>query len=213
MNIYYVLGGVFILLLLWALGSYLVVRSVEQPSYKVIEKRDGYEIRQYEPYIIAETEVSGTYGQATSSGFSIIADYIFGNNTSQSKISMTAPVVESSSEKIAMTTPVINTLLDEKTRVVSFILPSEYTLETLLKPNNDRVTLREIPALKIAAHRFTWYANAERVENKKTLLKNALQRDGITIKGDTQVAQYNPPLSMPLILRNEILIPIDYITQ
>jgi hypothetical protein len=42
MNIYYALLGIFLLILLWALGSYLVVRTIEKPKYTVIENRDGY---------------------------------------------------------------------------------------------------------------------------------------------------------------------------
>jgi len=206
---YTIFGIVCFTLFLWTVGSYVVVRSIEQPSYTVLEKRSGYEIRQYESYIIAETEVTGTYAQATNQGFSIIADYIFGNNTSNSKIAMTSPVLENNSEKIAMTTPVLNTLEGDQTRTISFILPSKYTLQTLPIPNNEQVTLREIPAQTMAAHRFTWYATANRVETQKEFLENQLMKEEIKVTGSTKVARYNPPLSMPLMLRNEILIPIE----
>ena len=86
---YYVFGGIILILCTWAIGSYLVIRSIEEPTYAVLEKRSDYEIRQYEPYIIAETEVNGTYDEATNNGFRIIADYIFGNNTSKESISNT----------------------------------------------------------------------------------------------------------------------------
>lgn len=128
---YYILLGVLGIVLIWVVGSYLVVRNIEQPSNTVLEKRAGYEIRQYDSYIIAETEVSGDYREALRAGFSIIADYIFGNNTTNTSIAMTAPVLETSSEKIAMSVPVISTLETEKSRTVSFVLPSKYTLESL----------------------------------------------------------------------------------
>lgn len=47
-------------LILWSLGSWLVVRSIEEPNYTVVERRDGYELRDYAPYIIAEVETSGS---------------------------------------------------------------------------------------------------------------------------------------------------------
>jgi hypothetical protein len=203
---YYIILGVIGLLLVWAIGSYLVVRNLEEPKYSVLEKRDGYEIREYSPYIVAETKVSGDYSKGLNQGFSAIADYIFGNNTTKTSISMTTPVLQSQSENIAMTVPVINTL--EENRTVSFVLPSKYTLDTLPKPNNPEVELREMPARKVAVLSFTWYATQKRVDSKKAELENKLFTEGETIDGPAQVAQYNPPASFPLTLRNEIIIPI-----
>ncbi len=48
------------LALIWSVGSWLVVRNIEQPAYTVVERRDGYEIRDYAPYIVAEVEVTGS---------------------------------------------------------------------------------------------------------------------------------------------------------
>jgi uncharacterized membrane protein len=207
---YYVAFGLIAVIGLWTLGSYLVIWSLEEPSYTVLENRDGYEIRQYDPYIVAETEITGTYSQALNSGFGRIANYIFGNNTSKTSIAMTTPVLETTSEKIAMTVPVATTVGESQTRNVSFVLPSKYTLETLPTPNNPQVTLREAPARTVAALRFTWYATESRIESKKALLEQRIATDGYIISGVVQVAQYNPPLSMPLTRRNEILIPITY---
>lgn len=44
-------------LIVWIAGTLLAVRSIEEPKYTLIEKRDGYEIREYASYIIAEVEV------------------------------------------------------------------------------------------------------------------------------------------------------------
>jgi hypothetical protein len=208
---YYYIGlGTLVLLLIWAIGSYLVVRNLEEPSFTVLEKKDGYEIRQYDSYIVAETTVAGSQREALNQGFSIIADYIFGNNISQTKISMTTPVIESeTSEKIAMTVPVIATEATQNERVVSFVLPSKYTLETLPSPNNNQVNLREVAGRKVAVLSFTWYATPKRIEQKKSELKSLLERDAMTANGPVQTALYNPPLSMPLTLRNEIIIPLE----
>jgi len=210
---YYIFGGVIFVLCIWAIGSYLVIRNLEEPTYTVLEKRGGYEIREYKPYIIAETEVTGSYSEALNEGFRVIADYIFGNNSSKTSIAMTAPVLESESEKIAMTVPVINTSEGSQTRTISFVLPSEYTLETLPTPNNSKVTLTEVPARTVVALRFNWYATEGRAAKKQALLEKRIVEDGLTRTGAVQVAQYNPPFSMPLIRRNEIIIPIDYVTQ
>jgi SOUL heme-binding protein len=208
---YYILGAVVAAVLLWTIGSYLVIRNIEEPSYSVLEKKDGYEIRQYAPYILAQTTVSGDYDEATGKGFRIIADYIFGNNTKKESIAMTTPVLESQgvSEKISMTTPVLESAGENNERTIAFVLPSKYTLETLPTPNNTAVTFVEVPSRKVVALRFTWYASAKRMERKKALLESYLKRDTITATGGAETARYNPPLSMPLLLRNEVLIPIE----
>jgi hypothetical protein len=210
MNIYYVFGGFLSILILWALGSYLVVRTIEKPAYTVLEKRDGYEIREYKSYIVAETKVRGDRKEALSAGFQIIADYIFGNNVSKKSIAMTAPVLETEvSEKISMTSPVLSTEDISGERTIAFVVPSEYTLDTLPTPNNTAVTLREVPAHKVAVLKFTWYATQARIEKKKGMLISLLERDKMTVSGEVHVAQYNPPLSMPFVLRNEIIISIE----
>ena len=208
---YYILGAFVLALVIWVIGSYLVVRAIEKPAYSVLEKKDGYEIREYAPYIIAKTTVTGNYDEATNNGFRIIADYIFGNNTKKENIAMTAPVLESkaASEKIAMTTPVLETAGENNERTIAFVLPSKYALETLPTPNNNTVTFKEVPTRKVAVLRFTWYAREGRMDTKKALLQNYLKRDNVAAAGEPETARYNPPLSMPLLLRNEVLIPIQ----
>ncbi len=206
---YYATIAVVVLLGLWVLGSYLVVRNLEEPSFTVIEVRDGYEIRQYDSYIVAETAVTGSFDVALEAGFRNIADYIFGNNTTKTSIAMTAPVLEQKSEKIAMTVPVIASDPTAAERTVAFVLPSKYTLETLPVPNNETVKLREVPAYKAAVSRFTGYATEKRIATKKEALVATLTEAGVTMLDTPQVAQYNPPLSFPFTRRNEIIVVIE----
>ena len=91
---------------------------------------------------------------------------------------MTAPVAESASEPVAMTVPVMEQGTDA-TRRVTFSMPSKYTLATLPKPNNAAVTLREIPAHRVAVLRFSWYATNSRVARLESHLVDMLKRDNI----------------------------------
>ena len=133
--------------------------ATEEPSYTVLEQSGDFELRAYNPMIVAETQVSGPMDDASGAGFRLIADYIFGNNTSRTggnkKISMTAPVtMEPESEKISMTAPVSMEQTGEQWRV-HFVMPSQYTLDTLPRPNNPAVSLREVPASNYAVIRFS----------------------------------------------------------
>lgn len=179
------------LLALWIGWGYFSVKNLEKPSYTVAEKNKDYEIRQYDAYIVAEVTVKGNYQQATNEGFTKIADYIFGNNTSSEKIAMTTPVVNSEPEN-----PI-------NERTIAFIMPSKYTLETLPKPNNEEVRLREVPEQRIAVHTFSWWVTEKRLNQKKTLLKDTLEKDRLVFT-EIQSARYNPPWTPPFMMRNEI---------
>lgn len=199
----------------WFLWSWLSVKDIEEPAYTVLEEKEGYEIREYAPYIIAETQVTGSYNEAMNQGFRIIANYIFGDNTKQEPIAMTVPVSESEaesvSESIAMTTPVTEISNEEnpEEHLISFTMPSKYTLETLPLPNDDRVLIKQIPKRITAVSRFSWYNSEKRFDQKKRELLNLLESDGISVTGAPEVARYNPPFTVPFLLRSEIIIPIE----
>lgn len=195
--------------LIWTFGSWLVVRNIEEPAYTLVEKRDGYEIRDYAAYMVAEVEVSGSRDRGMSQGFRLLADYIFGNNTTQTGIAMTAPVAESTSVPIAMTVPVMERGSEGGMRKVTFSMPSKYTLESIPKPNNPSVILREIPAQRVAVKVFRWYATDRRIESIEKTLLSAIERDGLVATQLPSYAGYNPPLSAPWMLRNEIMVVIE----
>lgn len=195
------------LLLLLVTGGAM---ATEEPAYTVIEQSGNFELRRYEPMIIAETLVSGSMDDASGVGFRLIADYIFGNNTVRSggneKISMTAPVaMEAQSEEISMTAPVSMERSAGKWRM-HFVMPSEYTLNTLPRPNNPAVTLREIPATNYAVIRFSGFAGENKVAAKTAELKAWLEGRGIEPLGNPELARYNPPWTLPFFRRNEVMI-------
>ena len=196
------------LLLLLVTGAAM---ATEEPAYAVLERSGNFELRRYDPMIVAETLVSGTMDDASGSGFRLIADYIFGNNTvpngSNGKISMTAPVTMSAqSEEISMTAPVSMERSAGKWRV-HFVMPSEYTLDNLPRPNNPAVTLREVPANNYAVIRFSGLAGENKVAAKAAELKAWLEGRGIEPLGNPQLARYNPPWTLPFLRRNEVMIP------
>lgn len=197
--------GLFLLLVAGA------AMATEEPAYTVIEQTDNFELRRYDPMIIAETLVSGSMDDASGSGFRLIADYIFGNNTVRNggngKISMTAPVtMASQSEEISMTAPVSMEGSAGKWRV-HFVMPSKYTLDTLPRPNNPAVKLREIPATNYAVIRFSGFAGENKVAAKTAELKAWLEGRGIKPLGNPELARYNPPWTLPFLRRNEVMIP------
>lgn len=192
---------------IWVAFGYFSSR-VKEPKFSIVEKKDGYEIREYAPYIEARVQVSGEYRAAMTAGFRILAGYIFGGNTKKQSISMTAPVMEEVSEKVAMTAPVSETVLGDNSRVVSFVMPEEYTLATLPTPNDKRIEIVEVPAHKSAVLRYSGYTSSEKVAQKKAELLQYLKRDNVAVVGVPRGAGYNPPWTPPFMNRNEILVDI-----
>ena len=117
--------------------------AIEEPEFISIEKKDAFEIREYQPKLIAQVLVNGTFDSASSKGFRLLADFIFGNNKTNEgskKIDMTAPVVSEETEK---------------GWYVSFNMPKQYTKETLPVPNNPEVKIIEVPSEKYAVITFS----------------------------------------------------------
>lgn len=198
-------------LFIWMIGTFIVIRGIEKPKYTLIQDTNGYEIREYQKYILAEVLVVWNQEQALNKWFSLLAGYIFGWNNSQKSISMTVPIndIKKQAEKISMTTPVNDIKIDDETHLIQFILPSSYTMQTLPIPDNANVILKEKPAHKAAVLRYTGWINTQKVEQKKWELMKMLETDGIKIIWNLNSAQYNPPLSFPYLRRNEIIAEIE----
>lgn len=179
----------------------------ETPKYSLVEKANGIEIRAYPGYIQAEVKIAAqALKTAIVAGFRILAGYIFGNNVSQRQIEMTAPVQVSQSQKIAMTTPV--KISGENEFTVAFIMPAEYSLETLPIPTDERITIKAIPAHKMAVIRFRGYFNQRAIEKNKKRLLHWLKEQGVETDGEPIVAGYNPPWVPGFLSRNEVMIKL-----
>ena len=60
--------------------------ATEEPKYTLIEKYEAFEIREYAPFLIAQTEVSGSFDERGGKAFRILIKYISGENQQQSNI-------------------------------------------------------------------------------------------------------------------------------
>jgi hypothetical protein len=182
--------------------------ATEEPSYRVTQQAEPFEIRQYAPLIVAQVEVPGDLSEASSAGFRLIANYIFGNNIAvrDGGVNMAEPAPE----KIAMTVPVIaEGKGDQKTWLIQFVMPKQYTLETLPKPNNPQVKLLAMGPQKLAVIRFTGFVSDDKVQEKTAELMAWIKSRNELQLGNPRLARYNPPWSIPWMRRNEILIPIQ----
>jgi effector-binding domain-containing protein len=183
--------------------------AIEEASYNVLKKDNKFEIRDYAPHILAETVVEGNFEEAGNKAFNRLFRYISGDNRSRDKVTMTAPVSqEPMREEIKMTAPVGQQRVQESW-AISFMMPASYTLETLPEPDDPKVTLRQVPARRIAAVCYSGFWSEKSFHRYKLELESWIHERGLTIVGDPIWARYNPPFTPWFLRRNEILIPVD----
>lgn len=183
--------GFIVITLLMSFAS----KRIEKQKYRVIKKEKEFEIRYYPPAIFATTRSSAkSYRELGNSGFRKIAGYIFGNNESSAKIAMTAPV---------------HMDINEKGSSMSFVMPSEYTLDKLPRPVDGRVELHESPAVYMAAIEFGGFASDQRIKQYADQLSQSLKKNGIKMIGNPTYLGYNAPYEF-IARKNEVVIAIEW---
>jgi len=191
-----------------------VTGRIEEPKYEVISRYGEMEIRAYEPRILAETVVEGSFENAPKEGFRRIAKFIFGDNKAGDKVAMTAPVEvipksdEQESEEIAMTAPVTQQISAAGSWTITFTMPANYTLETLPKPLDSKVTVRQLAPMQYAVLQFGGFNTRSNVDDAISRLRQLASSQGIGLSGEPVYARYNPPWTPWFLRRNEILIEV-----
>ena len=209
--------------------------GIETPDYEVVASQSvqdapgkTIELRRYAPMIVAEVTVEAESGDAASSkGFMPLAGYIFGGNAPGGTIDMTAPmttapteggVPSGEGETIAMTAPVTTARADDATNgdagsgtsryTVRFMMPSQYTLDTLPEPLDPNVTLMEAPERTLVALRFGGARTADRVAGAEAAVTDYIEGAGLEPTGPFIVAGYDGPQTPTSEKRWEVQRPV-----
>jgi effector-binding domain-containing protein len=183
--------------------------ATEEPKYTVEVKTDHFEIRKYNSVLVAETKVEASFEDAGNQAFRILADYIFGNNKSKTKVEMTAPVTQQSpSEKIEMTAPV-NQVKTSEGYLVQFTMPEKFNLQNIPEPNDKRVQIRELPPRRVSVYRYSGSWSESRYKEKLEEFISELKKNGVKTVGEPILARYNSPFMIWFLRRNEIWIEVS----
>jgi DNA gyrase inhibitor GyrI len=189
-----ILGGLAAL----AVGAWIyVVSTVEQPKYTLVSQDGAIEVRDYPALVVAEVTRLGDRNSAVRAGFGPLAGYIFAKNRSGESVSMTTPVIQ------------MPTGSADQTRLVRFVMPAKYTLETLPKAGNDDVRLLQVPPARRAAIRFSGVATDRLIATNETILREWLAARRITILGAPTFAYYNDPFTPGPLWRNEVMFDVE----
>ena len=129
--------------------------ATEEPAYEVVREDQASSCAAISRNCSLKPRCRAASTRWAARPFGILADYIFGNNQAAEKIAMTAPVTQRPSAndddqagtRIEMTAPVTQrpAQTDGDSFIISFVMPERFTLETVPRPNDPRVSLREAP--------------------------------------------------------------------
>jgi len=163
--------------------------------YLLIKTEKEYEIRNYPSVILATINmVANSYKELSTPGFKKLASYIFGDNQSNSNIAMTTPVHMD-----------INDALSS----MSFVMPSNYTIENLPKPTDSSIIITTTNEDYVAAIRFGGYADDNAIKNQASKLEAALKSNGVNYFGNFRFLGYNAPYQF-WNRKNEIIVSVQW---
>lgn len=191
--------------------SIVGIRSgYEEPAFSVVDRiGEDVEIRSYGPRLAASTTVEQNDENAgRNQAFQVLFDYISGANTGSTKVAMTVPVEVVSAEKIAMTVPVETSSTVNGKTSMRFFLPSEFTVQTVPAPTDERVQIEEIPETTQAVLRFAGLGNPSQLRQRQAALLEALEGSDWSIAGEPMTLFYDPPWTLPFLRRNEVVVPV-----
>jgi len=183
------------ILVLTAIAQFYLSRSTqqtEQHSYKVIKKFDKFEIRKYDAALFSSVKLNKKgYKENSSEGFGILAGYIFGDNEANKKIAMTSPVVMEMGDTAKM----------------MFMVPKKYNLKNLPNPNNSKIIFEKEEEKIIAAIFFDGWADDEKIEKYKTILRTELVNEKLNFINKFSFLGYNSPYEV-MNRRNEVVVEL-----
>jgi len=190
-----ILAVLIVLIVLFQSFIIMPTNKTEEQKYSLVRKYRDFEIRFYPSATIATINSDAkTYRDLSGPGFRKLAGYIFGGNEANTKISMTSPVQMD---------------INDSSSTMSFVMPSVYTKESLPKPNDANVHIKNTEDEYVAVIRFGGYASDEDLKIYSEKLQNLLKENGIASTGNYRFLGYNPPFQF-IGRRNEIIVAVGW---
>ena len=182
----------------------------ERQAYDILTRFQGFELRRYPAHLVAEVEVDSSFTDAGNQAFGLLVAFISGRNSTRCKVAMTAPVLqEQASARIAMTSPVVQESGGKPGRqVVAFVMPAQFTVDTLPTPTDPRIRVRELPTQLAAAKSFTGRWSEQTYSAQLSELRSAVSQAGLEIIGQPRFARFDPPWTPSFLRHNEVVLPV-----
>lgn len=186
-------------------------RTGEEALFSTLAVDENFELRLYEPLIIAQTASEGSYLSATRAGYQRLTDYVSGNNLAAQTVSVNSPitlVAGAKTPKIELTVPYYEEYLDD-TWLTSVAMPESYSLLTLPKPVDERITFKVLPRIKVAVISYMGYRSERMISKKVSLLTEWLRQQKLTATSPARSVIYDSPWTAPMLRRHEIHVNVE----
>ena len=164
----------------------------ESAKYTVMNKETRkIELREYPTFYIAKTTTS--LDQNYNNGFNQVFNYIGGQNESKEKISMTTPVISTSTAD-SLTT--------------GFVIPTKFSNHAP-KPTNENVSLSKIEKGLFLAIKFSGNWTKENFDKYDHILLSYIEKTDFNIISERYILRYQPPFIPSVFRRNEIMYRVE----
>lgn len=191
----YILLGLVVVFFGFQAYTTMSTKSTPQQPYTVLRTIGDMEVRRYPEALTASVRRSGTtYKEISSTGFRSLAGYIFGGNEGGKKIAMTAPV---------------HMELGADSSRMSFVMPTDLTMDSLPRPNDPNVRLQRVPEEVVAVLRFSGFSKDEKIAAKAAELLQQVSAAGLEAIGPVRYLGYDPPWQL-VGRRNEVVVAVRW---
>ena len=164
--------------------------ATEEVKFDIVHKNEIYEIRKYSERLAAQA-----INDKDSGTFRKLFNYISGDNNSSKKIEMTTPVTQMKKNNVSF---------------MQFYLPSEFNKKTTPIPTNSDVEITLMKEGYFAVITYSGRSSDKNFIKYSKILREKLLEDKILINGAAIKATYNPPWTLPIFRRNEVMFNIKW---
>jgi hypothetical protein len=179
----------FLFLIISLAGCGTNMSKYDSPKYNVVLTKENYQIRDYQPALVAQTKMT-----SEDTGFRKIFNFISGENSSKESISMTVPV-----------------RVSESNQVMGFFMPDNYNISSIPRPMDQSVEIVEFAGGFYGAARFSGSTNPEKVNQIKSELTQWVKKEGYQTTNSWFLDRYDPPWTLWFNRTNEVLIKLERI--
>ncbi|MBC7743033.1 MAG: heme-binding protein [Bdellovibrionaceae bacterium] len=173
------------------------IRTNDEPEYMLKESEGNNEVREYFPHVLARIPLHGHDSKSVEHAFAELSDYIFGKNSLKKQMAMVLPVIQ---EKRG------------SQDYLCFILPPAFTAVSAPQPDNQNIEFETRSGEVVAAIEYSGVNTPEKIEEKKyELLKWLSEETAYEPCSEIRTAQYDPPMTIPFMRKNEIIITVKKI--